>query len=41
VFALALGLVLNIPETWTALQWLYEGGLSVIHEAAAFLRALG
>jgi hypothetical protein len=40
VLALALCLVLNLPATWTTLEWVYNSGLSVVHETAAYLRTL-
>lgn len=40
VLGVALCVALNIPATWTALEWVYAGGLSVFHETAAYLRTL-
>ncbi|HLM55517.1 MAG TPA: hypothetical protein VK422_05270 [Pyrinomonadaceae bacterium] len=40
VLSVGLCLALNIPATWTALEWVYTSGLSAVHETAAFLRTL-
>ena len=40
VLSVALCVALNIPATWTALEWVYASGLSVFRETAAYLRTL-
>ena len=40
VFALAICLALNLPATWTAVEWVYASGLSIVHETVAYLRTL-
>lgn len=40
VLSVALCLALNMPATWTALEWVYASGLSAVHGTAAFLRTL-